>query len=153
MKPLPHRYVVSAVPGPAHTVCLTSPGLPPLATAAPAEFDGPGDAWSPETLLVGAAADCFAITFRGVARASQLAWTDMTCEVAGTLDRADGAMRFIRVDVHARVAVPDGASEALARRVLDKAKRTCLITNSLAADVHLHATIETRSVALDACLG
>jgi peroxiredoxin-like protein len=153
MNPLPHRYVVTAVPEPAHDVYLTTPGVLPLATAAPVEFDGPGNAWSPETLLVGAAADCFAITFRGVAKASQLTWTAMTCEVAGTLDRVDGVMRFTEIDVDARLTVPDGTSEALARRVLDKAKRNCLITNSLTANVHLHTTLETRSVALDACLG
>ena len=148
MQPLPHRYLVTAIPGPAHDVCLTTPGVQPLPTAAPVEFDGPGEAWSPETLLVGAAADCFAITFRGVARASRLAWTEMTCDVAGTLDRVDGVMRFVRVDIHARVTLPDGGSEALAHRVLDKAKRTCLITNSLNADVHLQASIEVGDPAL-----
>jgi organic hydroperoxide reductase OsmC/OhrA len=151
MTPLPHRYVVTAFPGPAHDVALSSPGVRPLTTAAPVEFDGPGGLWSPETLLVGAVADCFAITFRGVARASQLEWIDMSCEVTGTLDRIDGVMRFTQVDLHARLTLPDTAGEALAGRVLDKAKRTCLITNSLTADVHLHTSIETRSTAGDAC--
>ena len=146
MQPLPHRYLVTAIPGPAHDVCLTTPGVQPLPTAAPVEFDGPGEAWSPETLLVGAAADCFAITFRGVARASRLAWTEMTCDVAGTLDRVDGVMRFIRVDIHARLTLPEGTSEALAGRVLDKAKRNCLITSSLNADVHLQTSIEIGSL-------
>jgi peroxiredoxin-like protein len=151
MQPLPHRYVVTAVPDPADHVTLSTPGVLPLTTAAPAEFGGPGDAWSPEALLVGAAADCFAITFRGVARASQLTWTGMTCEVAGTLDRVDGVMRFTRLDIAARLTVPDGTSEALAGRVLDKAKRNCLITNSMTAEVHLHSTIDTCEMALDAC--
>lgn len=153
MQPLPHRYVVTAVPDPGHHVSLTTRGVPPLATAAPVEFDGPGDSWSPETLLVGAVADCFAITFRGVARASQLTWTGMTCEVGGTLDRVDGVMRFTRIDVHARLTVPDGTSEALACRVLEKAKRSCLVTNSLTADVHLQTTIDICEMALDACRG
>jgi peroxiredoxin-like protein len=153
MQPLPHRYVVTAVPDPAHDVHLTTPGVLPLATAAPLEFDGPGGSWSPETLLVGAAADCYAITFRGVARASRLTWTGMTCEVAGTLDRVDGVMRFSRLDVHARLTVPEGTSEALACRVLEKAKRNCLITNSLTADVHLQTTLAVGEMALDACRG
>jgi len=151
MQPLPHRYVVTATPDAAGEVRLATSGAPTMPTAAPAEFDGPGDAWSPETLLVGAAADCFAITFRGMARASQLSWTEMTCEAAGILDRVDGVMRFVRIDLHARLAVPEGTSEALASRVLDKAKRTCLITNSLNAEVRLHPIIEARTMALDAC--
>lgn len=151
MHPLPHRYVVTAFPGRAHDVALSSPGLRPLTTAAPVEFDGPGGLWSPETLLVGAAADCFAITFRGVARASHLEWIDMSCEATGTLDRIDGVMRFTRIDLHARLTLPDGANEALAGRVLDKAKRTCLITSSMNADVHLHASVEIGAPVLDAC--
>ena len=153
MKDFPHHYSVQASAGAEADVPLTAVGIPALATASPAEFGGPGDRWSPETLLVGAAADCFAITFRGVARASGLTWTALTCEVAGTLDRVDGALRFTTIDVHARLAVPDDTSDALARRVLDKAKRSCLITNSLTADVQLRTTIETRSGILDACLG
>ncbi|MCC7009776.1 MAG: OsmC family protein [Acidobacteria bacterium] len=130
---------------------MTTPGAGALATAAPIEFGGPGDLWSPETLLVGAAADCFAITFRGVARASQLAWTEMICEASGTLDRADGVMRFTRIDLDVRVAVPEGVSDALVHRVLDKVKRNCLITSSLNADIHLHATIDARTIDADGC--
>lgn len=151
MLPLPHRYAVTAVPAPDGGVVLTADGIPSLATAPPAEFDGPGDEWSPETLLVGAAADCFAITFRGVARASQLPWQDMTCEAVGVLDRRDGVMRFTRLDLHVRLALGEGASEELAKRVLDKVKRTCLVTNSLNADIHVHTTIEARTIHAGGC--
>ena len=151
MLPLPHRYAVTAVPDPGGGIHLSTNGVRPLPTAAPAEFDGPGDAWSPETLLVGAAADCFAITFRGVARASQLAWHEMACEATGVLDRVDGVVRFTRIDLHVRLPLSEGASEDLAHRVLDKVKRQCLITNSLNADIHLHTTIEARTIDADGC--
>lgn len=151
MLPLPHRYAVTAAPVSDGSVHLTTSGVRALTTDAPAEFDGPGDAWSPETLLVGAAADCFAITFRGVARASRLPWDQMTCEATGVLDRVDGAMRFTHLDFHVRLALPDAASEDLARRVLDKVKRQCLITNSLNAEIGLHTTIEARTIEVDGC--
>lgn len=151
MQPLPHRYVATAVPEAGVEVRLSTEAVPDLRTAAPAEFDGPGNLWSPETLLVGAAADCLAITFRGIARASGLAWTDMTCDAVGILDRVDGVMRFTRVDLNVHVTLPDAADEDLARRVVDKARRTCLITNSLNADVHLHAAIEARTIEPDGC--
>ena len=56
MHPFPHRYVVSAEASPRGDIALSGGGLTPLATDAPAEFDGPGNLWSPETLLVGAVA-------------------------------------------------------------------------------------------------
>lgn len=151
MTPLPHRYAVNAVVLTTGDVDLKSEGLPPLRTAAPIEFDGPGDRWSPETLLVGAVADCIAITFRGVARASKLAWSGFTCEAAGTLDRVDGSTRFTRVDISVGLTLLNEADEDLARRVLDKVKRNCLITNSLNADVHLHATIDARTIEMHGC--
>lgn len=151
MLPLPHQYEVTAVPAPAGGVHLSTSGVRPLPTAAPAEFDGPGDAWSPETLLVGAAADCFAITFRGVARASRLPWDRMSCAATGVLDRVDGVTRFTRLDLDVRLALPEDASEELAHRVLDKVTRQCLITNSLNADIRLHVTIEARTIAADGC--
>jgi peroxiredoxin-like protein len=151
MLPLPHRYAVTAMPTADGLVHLTTDTAASMPSAAPVEFDGPGGLWSPETLLVGAAADCFAITFRGVARASHLAWNTMTCEAAGTLDRLEGVMRFTRIDLQVRVEVPARTDENLMHRVLDKVKRTCLVTNSLNAEVHVHATIETRRIEGDGC--
>jgi peroxiredoxin-like protein len=150
MLPFPHRYVVTAVPVAGCEVRLATLGAPTVSTAAPAEFDGPGNRWSPETLLVGAAADCFAITFVGVAKASNLAWTDMTCEAAGTLDR-DGVTRFTRIDLQVRLVVPEGYDENRILRVLDKVKRNCLITNSVNAAVRVHATVNARTIDADAC--
>lgn len=151
MLPLPHHYAVTTVVSPTDEIDLTAEGLPPLRTAAPAEFDGPGDRWSPETLLVGAVADCFTITFRGVARASKLAWSEVSCQATGTLDRVDGVMRFTDIDLHVRLTVPDETDPERARRVLEKVERTCLITNSLNAAVHLRPTIEARTIDTHEC--
>ena len=45
MHPYPHVYTVQTTGAPEGDVPLSSPGLPVLATAPPAEFDGPGDRW------------------------------------------------------------------------------------------------------------
>ena len=67
MRAFPHRYVISAAAAPNGEVALTGQSLPPLRSRPPAEFDGPGDRWSPETLVVAAVADCFVLTFQGMA--------------------------------------------------------------------------------------
>ena len=74
MQEFPHHYRVIAEGSADGDVEMTANGLQSLRSAPPAEFGGPGDRWSPETFLVGAVADCFVLTFRGVARASKLAW-------------------------------------------------------------------------------
>jgi organic hydroperoxide reductase OsmC/OhrA len=142
MQKLPHRYMVTAADRGRGDFALASDFLPPLDAAAPAEFDGPGDRWSPETLLVGAVAGCFVLTFRAVARASNVSWTSLDCTVDGTLDRIDRATQFTRFDLRARLAVPPGTDAETARRALEKAERTCLITNSLKAPVTLTIAVD-----------
>jgi len=127
----PHRYEAAASATAEGLVSVSSQGLPDLRSAPPAEFGGPGDRWSPETLLVAAIADCFVLTFRAMARSSKLEWTRLHAAASGTLDKAEGGLRFTAVEVTAELAVPEGTDEARARRVLEKAERGCLITRSL----------------------
>lgn len=142
MKDLPHRYVVSSASRSEGEVRLRAAGLPDLDTAPPSEFGGPGDRWSPETLLVGAVADCFALSFRAVARASKLDWISLDCDAEGVLDRVDGVTRFRELRVAARLRLPAGGDAERGRRLLEKAERVCLISRSLAAEVHLDPHVE-----------
>lgn len=143
MQPYPHVYSVEAAARPEGNVALSSEGLPDLQTAPPTQFDGPGDQWSPETLLVGAVADCFALTFRAVARASNLPWHDLRCQVTGTLDRTGGKARFTQMAIHASLTVPAGTDTDKARRLLEKAENACLISNSLAFTPTLACEVRT----------
>jgi peroxiredoxin-like protein len=142
MQPFPHRYDVEAGAAVSGDVTLESPRLPALESAAPAEFGGPGDRWSPETLLVAAAADCFVLTFRAIAAASQFSWTSLTCGAAGSVERVDRIIRFTSVTLRARLQIPDGADQAKGRRLLEKAEQSCVISNSLKAPVRLEAEVQ-----------
>jgi organic hydroperoxide reductase OsmC/OhrA len=137
----PHHYRVSAAADAQGEVTLTSAGLPALSSLGPAEFDGPGDRWSPETLLVGAVADCFVLSLRAVAQASTFAWTAIRCVAAGTLDRVERVTRFTEIRLEVELILPPGADLAKADRILEKAKSACLISNSLACPVTLQKQI------------
>lgn len=143
MEAFPHRYRVSVSGRVTGDVELTSDRLPALRSASPAEFDGPGDRWSPETLLVAALADCFVLTFRAVAKASNLSWLSLDCDVAGTLDRVERVTQFTRFDMEARLVLPHGEDADRARHLVEKAERVCLISRSLKGAVDLKVTIET----------
>jgi organic hydroperoxide reductase OsmC/OhrA len=147
MQDFPHHYEVTATAVPNGDVQIGADGIPALTTASPPEFDGPGGRWSPEALLVGAVADCFSLTFRGIARASQLPWTSLECDATGTLDRQDGVTRFTHVHLHASLTVPPGVDEGLAARLLQKAEDRCLVSRSLNAAIHL----ESRVTVLRSC--
>jgi peroxiredoxin-like protein len=133
MQSFPHHYVVTAAGQIEGSVQVASQGLPDLATAAPAEFDGPGDQWSPETMLVAAVANCFILTFRAIARASNLSWGQLTCQAQGVLDRVDRVTKFTEIHLEATLHVPSGTDHEKAQRLLEKAEQSCLISNSLTA--------------------
>ena len=143
MQDLPHFYTVSATAEPDMNVKLAAAGLPDLETAGPPEFGGPGDVWSPETLLVGAVTDCFILSFRAIARTARLDWTSLTCSAEGTLEKIEKLTQFTEFKVTAKLTVPAGTNEAKARTILEKAEKYCLITNSMKAESHLEAEVLT----------
>ncbi|HYM35245.1 MAG TPA: OsmC family protein [Steroidobacteraceae bacterium] len=141
MHPYPHVYTVSATGAVSGSIAVASNGLPTLMTAAPREFDGPGDQWSPENLLCAALADCFILTFRAIARASKVEWLNIKCSVEGTLERAEGGAYFTRFITRAELMVSGGADVERCRTLLEKAEHSCLISNSLRGTRTLEANV------------
>lgn len=137
MQALPHRYRAAAhLAADSHVVRLSAAGLPELESAGPVEFDGPGDRWSPETLLPALVGDCFLLTFDAIAAASRFAWKDLNCEVEAVVDKVDKVLKFAAFRLQAVLTVDTATDEDRARRILEKAERGCLVRNSLAAPVH-----------------
>lgn len=149
MHPYPHTYIAAANSRPEGITTLRSAGLPDIASAPPPEFDGPGGLWSPETLLCASIADCFALSFRAIARASRLDWSELNCRVEGVLDRVDGVSQFTRYTTYARLEMPAGTDVAKARKLLEKAEHTCLISNSLRGERVLVAEVVCSSDQLE----
>jgi len=141
MKSLPHHYNVVATADPDGDVILASDGLDAIPSAPPVEFGGPGDRWSPETLLVAAVADCFVLTFRAIATASELSWKSLRCDVEGRLERIERVTRFTGFVVRVTLEIPNDSDEDRAHRILEKAEESCLITNSLSSTAHLDTVV------------
>jgi len=137
MKPFPHRYQVTIAGGPEGYAQLSSAGVTDLRTAPPLEFDGPGDAWSPEQLVLAAVQSCFLMTFRAVAAASGIEFTSLGVEAEGTVDRSGGRTRFTEIVLRPRVVAPAGVDTVRLRRALEKAERACLVSASLSTPVRL----------------
>lgn len=141
MQGFPHVYTTQAVADPDSVVRICSAGLEDIVTTPPPEFGGPEGNWSPETLLVASVADCFILTFRAIARASKLEWSDLRVEADGTLDRVDNVTQFTRFDLRVKLTLAPGADAAKAEKILHKSEAMCLITNSLKSEVTLQAEV------------
>ena len=141
MKPLPHHYDVRLTGGPVGYATLSGAGLPDLRTAPPLDYGGPGDAWSPEHLLLAAVDACFLFTLRAVAKASKAEFMSLELSSEGTLDRVDGVTRFTQIVLRPRLTLAPGTDRARALWVLEKSEKTCLVTASLSTPVRLEPDI------------
>ena len=141
MKPFPHQYDVRLAGGPDGYAALSSAAMPDLRTAPPADFDGPGDAWSPEHLLLAAVQTCLLFTLRAVARASKVEFTSLDVDAVGVVDRREGITRFTEIVLRARLVIPAGTDRARALHALEKSEKHCLVTASLSTPVRLEPEI------------
>jgi len=141
MKPFPHRYEVHLVGAPAGHGTVSHPGLPSLQAAPPPEFDGPGDAWSPEHLFLAAIQTCFLFTLRAVARASGLEFIALDMEVVGVVDRQARVTRFTEIVLRPRLSVAAGTDRERARQVLEKTEKACLVSASVSTPIRLEPEV------------
>jgi organic hydroperoxide reductase OsmC/OhrA len=141
MHAFPHLYHVESTASPSGNVSINAEGLGAIESAPPKEFGGPGNLWSPETLLTAAVNDCFVLGFHAIAAASKFQWTALQSRTDGTLDRVEGKMRFTKFVTHAKLQIPAGADAERAKRLMEKAEQVCLIANSLSAERHLETEV------------
>ena len=141
MQKFPHHYHAQAQGQPTGTLATLSGELMTLDIAAPKEFDGPGDKWSPEELLIASVADCLILTFRAIAKASKLEWSELSCEADGTLEMIERKTQFTKININASLKINSQEDQEKAVQLLEKAENSCLITNSLTAKTHLKTNV------------
>ena len=141
MQALPHIYSVTAEGTVNSQLISSSKGIPDITVAAPAEFGGPGDQWSPETLLLSAAANCFVLSFKAIAKASKLEWKDIHCESVGKLDKVDRITLFTEITTKVKLTITDPNDKERAIKLLEKSESICLVSNSLKSTLMLECDI------------
>lgn len=110
--------------------------------ATPPPFNGGvQNVWSPEHLFTAAVNSCFMTTFLAIAENSKLAFEEFNCAADGVLDLVDRKYRMTQVALYPHLVIANKADELKALRVLEKAEKACLVTNSITATVSLQPTV------------
>lgn len=123
-------------------------GKPDLPVATPPVFgSGVEGAWSPEDMLVGAAATCYAVTLAAIAEHRAVALAAMRVEGVGRLSKRDDG-RFGFTSVELRVDVEAESSEAVpaVEAAVERAERQCIVSMALSVPVRVFAAIGVRDV-------
>ncbi|HKZ53300.1 MAG TPA: OsmC family protein [Candidatus Acidoferrales bacterium] len=114
-----------------------------IAFSAPPEFGGEPGLWSPEHLLVLSVSSCFLTSLLFFADRGGLALAAYEAEGEGRLEQVPGqGYRFAEVVLRPVVLVEKEGDVALAQRLLEKAKRACIVSNSLSAPLRVEARVE-----------
>ena len=117
---------------------LRSPNLPALEVAAPPEFQGHEGTWTPEHLYVASINACFMTTFLAIAENSKLEIVSFSAAARGKLEKVEGlGYQMTEIILKPRLVIRDSRDLERAGRILVKAEKSCLISNSIKTVVKL----------------
>lgn len=127
---------------------LCAPVLPCLHVDAPPEFKGHEGSWTPEHLFVGAVNSCFMTTFLAIAENSKLDFVSFKTAADGKLEKLDGqGFMMSEITLRPQLVIAQARDTERASRILEKAEKHCLISNSIKTTVHLEPQIDVAELA------
>jgi organic hydroperoxide reductase OsmC/OhrA len=111
---------------------LRSPNLPTLRLDAPPEFQGHEGAWTPEHLYVASVNGCFMTTFLAIAQNSKLEVVSFRATARGKLEKIEGSgYQITEIILKPMLVIRESRDLERAARILKKAEKSCLISNSI----------------------
>jgi peroxiredoxin-like protein len=97
--------------------------------------------WSPEHLFTAAVSSCFMTTFLAIAENSKLEYVSFSCPAKGKLEQIDGKFLMTEVLLEPVLTILKEEDKERAERILQKAEKACLITNSIKAETRMISKI------------
>jgi organic hydroperoxide reductase OsmC/OhrA len=139
-QPFPHRYEVTLVWEGGSRAALSSGPRPVLVGGPPPEFDGQPSWWSPEHLLLSAANLCLMTTYMVLAKKSGLDIGEYRSRAEGVLEKTKEGIVFTRIGLQVSILTPASRLDE-ARKLVETAKKSCIVSNSLKRPVEVEATV------------
>ena len=122
---------------------LSAPVLPSLKVDAPPEFKGHEGVWTPEHLFVASVNSCFMTTFLAIAENSKLEFESFRADAKGKLEKiADKGFMMTEITLQPKLVIRNARDAERASRILEKAEKHCLISNSIKTETVLEPDIK-----------
>lgn len=127
---------------------ISSPELnQTIEVATPPEFPkGMAGIWSPEHLFTAAISSCFMTTFLAIAENSSLNFINLSCPAKGKLERLEGKFVMSEVLLEPVLTISNEADREKAEKIIIKAERACLISNSINSEIILKPQVIVKEV-------
>lgn len=120
---------------------LRAPVLPELRIDAPPEFKGHDGVWTPEHLFVASVNSCFMTTFLAIAENSKLDFISFKAGATGRLEKLERGFAMTEITLHPKLVIKNAGDFERANRILEKAEKHCLISNSIKSETRVEAEI------------
>jgi osmotically inducible protein OsmC len=125
----------------AGTLTSGSRALDQLAVTWASRTERPDGKTSPEELIAGAHASCFAMALALVLGENKTPPEGVAVSAACTLDEVEGAPRITTVELTVRAEVP-GLEAAVLQRMIRRAADLCPVSNALRGNVQINVQSE-----------
>ena len=123
---------------------LGAPALPEVEVDAPPEFKGHEGVWTPEHLFVASVNSCFMTTFLAIAENSKLEVIKFNADAEGKLEKVEGqGLMITHITLRPTVIIKNSRDAERALRILEKAEKHCLITNSIRTETRLEPQVNS----------
>lgn len=137
-----HTYETSVQWTNQRKAALISKGLPSLEVATPPQFPGGHEGiWSPEHLFTASAEICLMTTFLSIAEKAKFPFINYTSTAVGTLEKTDTGFLMTKIVIKPTLSVDDELLREKGLKLLEKAEKYCLISNSMKSEVILEPTV------------
>lgn len=118
-----------------------SGSLPPIPSAIPPEFMGPGGGYSPEDLFALALLNCLIATFKVYCEKSNASFERIEGKVDLTVDRLAGQTGFAMTQADIYLDVRGAQDPGRIKKLLDAAIKDCAVSNSIKTGKTFHINI------------
>ncbi len=140
--PFPHRYETTLTWKSGELSELGSGDRVVIPGGPPSQFDGSDDTrWSPEHLVLAALSQCFMLTWIALNKRSQIPLKGWESKGESVLEKTKEGLVFTSFKVTVTMKT-DAARVEEARKLMDTAKRFCIIANALKTPASLEAVVE-----------
>lgn len=139
----PMKFEVKAAAGAGSSSQWTAQAdhLPPIPSAIPPEFMGPGGGYSPEDLFAISLLNCLIATFKVYCEKSKVTFQEIKGKVALTVDKLAGESGFAMTNAEIFFDITGASDAQRARKLLDGAIRDCAVSNSIKTGKTFHINI------------
>lgn len=105
--------------------------LPPIPSAIPLEFSGPGGGYSPEDLFGISLMNCLIAVYKVYCERAKVSFKHIQTEASIVIDKQPSESSFVVTEVNISFHITGASDKQKAREMLDQTIKDCPISNSI----------------------